>query len=72
MAAAETDGYGFCVFEILGSPDEVAVGDVVSGDLRSHGGEKFRNETQGTDVDVYVQAFDATPLNARTLVGLRT
>jgi uncharacterized protein YbjQ (UPF0145 family) len=55
--ALRTD-YGYTVLEV--HYGELEMGDVVSGDLDSHGSARFHNETQGGRIDGYVQAIQAT------------
>ena len=64
---AVSTGGGITVFELLGGYD-VEVGDVISGDLESLGGETFVNETQSEEMDVYVQGVHCTEANARQLM----
>ena len=56
MYAAEIEGGGeFVIFELLDS-SEPEIGDVVSHpDFFSMGGEKFKNLTQGCEIDVSVE-----------------
>lgn len=59
---------GITVFELLGGY-EVEIGDVISGNLDSLGGETFINETQSEEMDVYVQGIRCTESNARQLMS---
>ncbi len=67
MAAIETSN-GYTVFEILGDYD-VEIGDEISGDLDAHGGETFKNISKEEDIEVYVEAIQATEQNARQLIS---
>lgn len=67
MAAIETSN-GYTVFEILGDYD-VEIGDKISGHLDAHGGETFKNITKEEDMEVYVEAIQATEQNARQLIS---
>lgn len=67
MAAIETNS-GYTVFEILGDYD-VEIGDEISGDLDSHGGETFKNISKEEHIEVYVEAIQATEQNARQLIS---
>ena len=69
MVAAELDDGGYAVLEIMGSPDDIEVGDLLIGELRSHGGERLCNLTKRMNVDVYIQAYDATLENVRALIS---
>jgi len=44
-----------CWFELDGH--DVAVGDIVSGNMRIHGDSKLTNETKGNVIDAYIQGF---------------
>ena len=68
MAAVLTSNGGFTVIELLGGYD-VQIGDVVSGDLESHGGETIYNNTQMESMDVYIQGIHCTKQNAINLCG---
>jgi exosome complex RNA-binding protein Rrp4 len=54
MLAVETEEGQYSVIELLGeySPE---VGDIVSGNLESTGGETLRNVTQRQDWNVFIQ-----------------
>lgn len=65
--AVEVDGYGFTVFD-TDEWGELQIGDELVGDLRTHGDAMLRNRTHGGAVEVYIEAHDATPANARTLL----
>lgn len=65
--AAFIEDEGFTVFELLGGYS-IEIGDIVSGNLDSHGGETFRNLTQLEDMDVYVQAIHCSKSVALRLV----
>ena len=67
MAAAEVEGYGLVVFELMG-PGELEPGQRLSGEMRSHGSRRLRDEATGRELRVFIQAYDATELNARTLL----
>ncbi len=54
-------------FEILGDYD-VEIGDEISGHLDSNGSETFKNITKEEDIEVYVEAIQATEQNARQLI----
>ena len=66
FVAARTD-HGITVIELLGGY-EVEVGDVLTGDLDTHGGEKLRNETKSETMDVYIQAIHCSPASAQDLM----
>ena len=57
----------FTVVELLDSC-EVAVGDIVSGDLHSHGGEELMNKTQRQSMSVYIQGIHCAASTARAMV----
>ncbi|MBA7577804.1 hypothetical protein ES708_19659 [subsurface metagenome] len=52
--AVETDGNEFSVIELLGEYG-VEIGDVISGDIESLGGETVINKTQSEEMDVFIQ-----------------
>ena len=52
--AVETDSNEFSVIELLGGY-EVEIGDVISGDLETLGGEEVINKTQDEEMDVFIQ-----------------
>ncbi len=64
-AAVLTDD-GFTVFDI--EDGEVAMGDRLSGCLDEHGSTVLSNRTSGHKVDVYIEAIQATPEFAQTLL----
>lgn len=64
-AAVLTDE-GFTVFDI--EDGEVSMGDVLSGCLDDHGSTVLSNRTTGHKVDVYIEAIQATPEFARSLL----
>ncbi len=47
---------GYTVFELLGDY-EINIGDVIIGNLDSLGGEKLKNSSTETIMDVFVQDF---------------
>lgn len=49
---------------------EASVGDSVRGVMDDHGDQVWQNVTQGDEVEVYVEAFDASPETARTMLRL--
>lgn len=64
--AIKTDG-GITVAETLEGPN-VEMGDIISGNLESEGGETFINETQGIKTSVFVQGTQCTPEFAKHLL----
>jgi hypothetical protein len=56
----------FTVVEMLGGCS-IEVGDVVSGNLRSLGGEDLRNETQRETMSVFIQDIHSSASNARAM-----
>jgi hypothetical protein len=67
MIAIEVDGYGYTVAELL-VDDDVDLGDVIQGNLRTHESEELRNVTKGTVLSVYIQAHDASPASKAELL----
>lgn len=67
MIAVETEDGGYTVFELLGGY-EIELGDVISGNLESLGREKFTNIRNRQTLDVFVEAVQATLVNARQLL----
>lgn len=47
---------------------EFEIGDIVSGNLNSHGDEKIKNITKDQIISVYIQSVHSTASNARGLV----
>jgi hypothetical protein len=54
------------VVEMLGGYD-ILVGDVVSGNLHSHGGEDLHNQTQQETMSVYIQGIHCSSSTARAM-----
>ena len=65
--AVETDSNEFSVFELLGGYD-VEIGDVISGDLKSLGGETVINKTQSEEMDVFIQDCHCDAQRVRQLM----
>lgn len=63
--AVETD-YGYTVFDI--EHGSVQLNDILSGDLDSHGSQRLRNHTSDDDLEVYVEAVQATQQSAKQLL----
>ncbi|MDN3673020.1 hypothetical protein QWY99_08145 [Flavobacterium branchiarum] len=55
LCAIELDNNNFTIFEDF--DEGLSVGDVVSGDLESLGGETLYNETQELEVDGFIENF---------------
>lgn len=53
LAFARLDDGGICWFEPLSG--DVEVGEVISGELCSHGRQQLRNETRGRTVGVLIE-----------------
>jgi hypothetical protein len=68
LAAVHVGAHGYMVLEILGAFD-LEVGDRLSGLVRRHGGCTVYLERARCNVRVFVQAYDATPINAQQLVN---
>ena len=66
MFAVLTD-YGYTVVELLDDAD-LDVGDTVKGDLDDHGGVTLVHAETGQRFEGYVQAIQATQLNAVSLI----
>lgn len=68
MIAVEVDTNDLTVVEILEITCAVEIGDVISGNLDSHGGEKLVNLSKNEKMDVFIQGSGCTPQNARNLM----
>lgn len=53
MAALITENDEYTSFELLGH--DIEVGDVITGDLESLGGETWYNQTQMEEIEVFVE-----------------
>lgn len=56
LCAIEVETNNFTIFEDF--DEGLAIGDIVSGDLESLGGETLYNETQGIEVDGFIENYD--------------
>lgn len=65
--AVRVDDGGITVFEMLDS-HEPEVGDVISGRLDVHMGERLYNETQRERFDVYIQGVHCSDSAATALM----
>lgn len=54
MAALITENDEYTSFEVLG-PFNIELGDTISGDLESLGGELWQNETKMEEIEVFVE-----------------
>jgi hypothetical protein len=59
--------YGYTVFDI--EYGEVSVGDQISGNLDDHGSQSLTNQTTRQPLSVYIEAIQATPSSARSLLS---
>ena len=65
FCAVRTD-LGYTVFEVL--QGEVSLGDEITGDLDSHGDASLHNSSQGSLIEAYIQAIQATKQAAERLL----
>lgn len=66
-AAVKIDS-GYTVFEILEGPFAIELGDEISGDLESHGGETLKNITKSEAMNVYIQGIMCSREHAISLM----
>jgi len=67
MAALITENNEYTSFEILGSV--INIGDIVTGDLESLGGETWFNETQRDEIEVFVEDIHGSKESALRMIG---
>jgi hypothetical protein len=68
VVAARTGRGGPCtIFELCGT-STVDIGDIVEGDLATHGPQMYHNLTKATAVNVYVLAVDASTSVVRAMM----
>lgn len=66
--AVEVDANDYTIVEVLDDLGQFEVGDVVSGALDAHEGQRLQNNTKGFQFDAYIQAVGATSANAAQLM----
>jgi hypothetical protein len=67
LRAAVLTEYGYTVFDI--EHGEVSIGDEISGNLDDHGSQDLTNQTTRQTLSVYIEAIQATPSNAQSLLS---
>jgi hypothetical protein len=67
MAALITENGEYTSFETLG--DDVELGDILSGDLESVGGETWYNETKHEEIEVMVEDIYGTKQIALKIIS---
>jgi len=67
MAALVTENDEYTSFEPLGH--DIELGDIISGDLESVGGETWYNETQMEKIDVAVEDIYGTKQVALSIIS---
>lgn len=65
--AVQVEDNDFTVIELTDTC-EVEAGDVVSGDLDSHGGTSLKNVTKNEVMSVYIQGIHCAVATARAMV----
>ncbi len=68
MIGVETENGHFSILELIGgyAPE---VGDIVTGELESLGGEEVLNRTQNEEWDVFIQDIYASKQSAWALIS---
>jgi len=66
--AVEVEAGDYTVIELTDTC-EIEVGDIVSGNLHSPGGESLRNVTRNESMSVYVQGTHCAAETARAMVS---
>lgn len=66
FVVVEVEAGDYTVVEMLGGY-AIEVGDVVSGNLHSNGGEDLRNQTQQETMSVYIQGIHCFSSTARAM-----
>jgi hypothetical protein len=69
LCAIEVETNNFTIFEDF--DEGLTVGDIVSGDLESLGGETLYNETQGIEVDGCIENYDCGENQIKTQLKLK-
>ncbi len=67
MAAALTENNEYTVFELL--DHEIEIGDFITGNLESLGGETFYNETSFEEMDVFVEEIQVSEKSALQMIS---
>ena len=67
--AIRTDAEEYTIAELLGA--EVAVGDVLEGDLEALAGETLQNVDSLERIEVFIQDIHADAARAAQLLGMR-
>lgn len=60
---------GYTVFDT--DAGEASIGDVINGSLDDHGQQDLTNQTTGRRLSVYIEAIQATPECAQSLLSHR-
>lgn len=69
LCAIEVETNNFTIFEDF--DEGLSVGDIVSGDLESLGGETLYNKTQEIEVDGSIENYGCGENQIETLLGLK-
>ncbi|MGZ8252509.1 MAG: hypothetical protein ACXW1P_08390 [Methylophilaceae bacterium] len=59
--------YGYTVFDI--NDGEASINDQICGNLDDHGSQDLTNQTTGHKLSVYIEAIQATPASAQSLLS---